>query len=186
MPTDDNFNADTDVSEEAHQDQDDTQNDSQESHSDDSKNDFDARRAFDKTNEKINKIAKTLEKLSAEKPADEEPEVKHEDGGPDVEAIVERTVWKKDNAERISAVQDDYDTYKSQGVKEELALRLAEQDNGMNEVSKDSTVRQTKVSSASGSIKRDSEPEIKLTPEQRERGLTPEIIKKYKSEIQAV
>lgn len=167
---------------EAHQTQQEGQNAT--AHSEQST--FDARKAFDATNRRVNEISSKMEKFDPEIIAQiadklgvskKEAEKKVAEN-PDVNALVNDAVWQKMNEDRISDANADgaYDNYLKQGLRPELALRLAEQDNGIV-VDNSAQKRQKKVSAADTSIDRDVAPEV--TADEAAYGITAEDKKKY-------
>lgn len=125
---------------------------------------FDARKAFDSTNERLNKVAAKIDKIDPDvlqKIADklgitqEQAEQKVEDKSPDVRSIVSQEIWQATNAERIAKANENgrYEAYVSEGIKPDRALRLAEQDLGVVVDTSEQT-RQKKASSADAPVDR--------------------------------
>lgn len=180
MPTDEQSTQVSDAT--AHQNQQDAQNAT--AHSESEKQ-FDARRAFDATNEKVNKLAKTLEKFDpaildqiAEKVGIGKvvEEAKKVDT-PDVQSLVQLEVWQAQNADRIAKANEDgkYDLYRQEGIKPAHALRLAEQDLGI-QVDTSKQDKQKKISTASASVDRSAAAPL---PEALKGYMTEEEYKKY-------
>lgn len=179
MPPDSTHAADA----QAHQPATDAQN-APSAPSEPQKNEFNARVAFDKTNERLNKVAAVVEKIDPEVIAQiaeklgvskKEAEQKVETN-PDVHSIVQSELWKSQNADRISKANQDgaYDKYLKEVGKPDLALRLAEQDAGIRVDTSEQT-RQKTISSADSPVDRTVEPEM---PESLKGIMTPEEFKK--------
>lgn len=185
MPTDDTSTQELDA--QAHQDPE-TQTHSEEN--DSKKPSFDARRAFDSTNAKVNKLAEKLDKFDPmliEKIAEkleitqEEAKEKVEDNGSDVATIVRKELatakqleWSEKNANRI-AKAPNYEKYIQDGIKPEFALRLAEQDAGIH-VDTSGQTRQKKASTAPSTVDRNIPSASGASPGF---GLTEEDIERY-------
>lgn len=172
MPTDEQSTQGADAT--AHQPLQDSQN--AQAHSDQS---FDARRAFDATNRRVNDLNDKLKDFDpallvkiAEKVGivESKPEVV-DTKTPDVSEVVKQELWRDKNASRISQVGDKFQEYLKLGYREEHALRLAEQDNGIK-VDTSEQKRQQTVSTASSGVDRDLTPDMPdslkglMTPEQ--------------------
>lgn len=128
---------------------------------------FDARRAFDATNQRVNALNDKLKDFDpsllvkiAEKVGlvEEQPEAV-EAKTPDVSEVVKQELWRNQNADRIAKANSNgaFDNYKKLGYHEEHALRLAEQDSGIKVDTSEQTRQQT-VSTASSSVDRDLTP----------------------------
>lgn len=170
MPTDDLSTQVADASTEAHQ----TTTDSQDATAHPAqteKNAFDARKAFDATNQRLNKIAEAIEGIQGAKKA-----VKKADDQPNVAEVVQRELWKSQNQSRIAKANADgkYDEYVSLGYYEDHALRLAEQDAGI-QVDTSAQEKQRAVSTASSTVDRSVEPEM---PDSLRGIMTPEEFKR--------
>lgn len=181
----------TDASTEAHQTQQDGQDDSSSEQSADTgqSKSFDARKAFDSTNAKVNKLADTLKKIDPEVIAqiaeklgvttkEAEKKVESDPENPDVKAIVQGELWNNKNAERIADANKNgkFDAYLKDGIKPDLALRLAEQDEGIK-VDTSAQTRQRRVSAGDHGIDRDMSPEV--TADEKSYGITADDKKKY-------
>lgn len=181
MPTDSTQAAD--ASQEAHQTATDAQN-ADSAHSEPQKNEFNARVAFDKTNERVNKIAAVVEKIDpdvitqiAEKLGVSKKEAEQKvETSPDVQSLVQSELWKSQNQGRIEKANKDgaYDKYLSEGIKPALALRLAEQDAGIR-IDTSEQQRQKAISTADAPVDRSVEPEM---PESLKGLMTPAQFKK--------
>lgn len=176
MPTDSTHAADA----QAHQTATDSQN--APAHSE-----FDARKAFDASNERFNKfkdeVSNKLEKFDpeliahiAEKLGVTKKEAEKQVETPDVHSIVQSELWKSQNSSRIEKANQNgaYDKYLKEVGKPDLALRLAEQDNGIRVDTSEQT-RQKTISSADAPVDRTVEPEM---PESLVGLMTPEEFKK--------
>ncbi len=133
----------------------------------DAGNEFDltrARRMLDSTNEKVNQLSSKLDKIDpnvlsqiAEKlgvtPKEAEKQIETQDS----REVFKQVLWEDKNAERITQANKDgaFDAYIKQGVKADLALRLAEQDAGIK-VDTSAQLKQNRSSSADASVDRGS------------------------------
>jgi hypothetical protein len=160
MPTDDQSTQGADAS--AHQPHTESQNAQAPSEPS-----FDARKAFDAVNRRLNQLDEKF-KPEATTPRKDEKQV---ESTPDVTSVVQRELWKNQNADRIESVSEQYESYLGQGLKPDLALRLAEQDKGI-QVDTTAQKRQQKVSASDASVDRDAPPAMPdslkgiMTPEQ--------------------
>jgi hypothetical protein len=160
MPTDDKSTQDSDAI--AHQNLQDGQN--AQAHSEQS---FDARRAFDATNKRVNDLSEQLKgldptllaKIAQKVGIVEDKEEPVEAKTPDVQGIVKAELWRTNNESRIAKAGDAFEKYKKLGYQEEHALRLAEQDGGIM-VDTSEQNRQQTVSSADSIVDRDTKPEM--------------------------
>lgn len=196
MSTDDQSTQGSDSQD--HQNHEDTQN--SQDHSDESKkegNEFDARTAFNKQGEKINKLTEQVSKIDPEvigeiakrlgitkEEAKEEAEQAAETGEqPNVEDVVRQTLWKENNASRIETANKDgnYDKYLQQGLAPDYALRLAEQDMGIQvDTSKADSQRKAPKNA---SVDRDTAPRM---PDSLKGTMTQEEFDKYHDKAQKV
>lgn len=154
MPTDEDINAgqdqdhldDTDTHD--HEDQEDS-------------GEFNARKASKTLAEQNKKLLKRLERLEKKLPKTEEEEAEDQEDS-DIDNILDRKLWIRENKSRIDSLEDDakdlYETRVEKGYSPEDALQLAEVSMG---VTYDKGAAQKKVSSSSsGSINRDTEPHL--------------------------
>lgn len=178
MPTDEDINAD--------QDQDHTEDTkTQDQETTEESDEFNARKASKTLAEQNKKLEKRIKQLEKKLPQDEEEEAEDQEDG-DIDSILDRKLWIRENKSRIDSLEDDakdlYETRVEKGYSPEDALQLAEVSMG---VTYDKGAEQKKVSSSSsGSVDRSTTHEPKLTEEQKKRGLTPEIVKKYKGIVE--
>lgn len=125
-------------------------------HSDSENDKFNARHAFDKANEKMNKLEKDyLEKI-------EELESKllgkKTEDKPDVDTLIDQKLWRKENSDRIAEVEEDFKKYEKRGYALSDALRLAEFDNGKSSERKET--KGVKNSTADATVDREIKPQM--------------------------
>jgi hypothetical protein len=155
---------------------------------------FDARKAFDAVNKRMNDLGSKLEKFDPEIIAQvaeklgvskKEAEKQMEAQTPDARQIAREELWNDKHADRIAEANKDgaYDAYLKQGIKPDLALRLAEQDQGI-QVDTSEQKRQLKISSADAQVDRSGPAPGPY--KSGEFGLTDADIQKYGDKAQQV
>jgi len=180
-----------------HQSQEEQNDSSTDDHQTDSEKEggnFDARTAFNKTNERLNRLSEKLESFDPQQIAEiakrlditkeEAREEVNESSSSDVDSIVEAKLWQRDNASRIAAANKDgaYDKYVKEGIRPEYALRLAEDEMGIL-VDTTSQDRQQRISSANSSVDRDVKPKM---PDSLKGVMTEKEFEKYQKKAQGV
>ena len=178
-------NATQEVDSQDSQSQEGTQNSQDHSATTKEGNEFDARSAFNSTNEKVNKLSSKLENFDPELItkiatqlgiSKEEAKEEVKEGSDDVKAIVNDALWDNSNSDRVGEANKDghYDKYIEQGLSKDYALRLAEQDQGITVDTSDKS-RQAKAP-ATASVDRD----VSTTKPESLKGLTQEEYEKFK------
>ena len=75
--------------------------------------------------------------------------------------------WEIKNQDKIDLVTEEYEKYRSEGVKEKIALRLALDDKGITKSNISEHMRQISAGQPAASV--DREPASDITPEERKR-----------------
>lgn len=116
----------------------------------------------------------------------------------DVDEEESYTDWRIDNRERIKTVKDKYEEHLTDlqvagailtTTLREKALKLAELDTGISGKKSYASEeeRQAAMSSPTATINRATKKDdVEVTPDQASRGITPDMKKKWKSEVEAL
>lgn len=105
---------------------------------------------------------------------------------PKAVASEDDTLWLIENAGTLKLVKDEYQRYLTLGYQKEHALRLAKEDRGIVAKQPDAQTQAANSGPATFTNRDTSEEGPEPTPEQRARGITKEMLRRYKAEVEAL